>query len=179
MKTKFYPILLCAALCACGGGNAKQPVADVETTKDTMQVTKGVSKPGGIPVLDVNKKYPKKTLYLQDLGDVEYVPIETTESMLWRGSEVYFVDDKYIIGANDDCGVMVHDRNGKALHSFNKKGKGPQEWQEISDLCYDSGTDEIFILSMLACKIYVYDIKGNFKRSSCFCVTTAVRGFPL
>ena len=165
MMKKFYLILTCAALCACGGGNAKQPVADVETTKDTMQVTKGVSKPGGIPVLDVNKKYPKKTLYLQDLGDVEYVPIETTESMLWRGRDVYYVDDKYIIGANNNCGVMVHDRNGKALHSFNKKGKGPQEWQEISDLCYDSGTDEIFILSMLACKIYVYDIKGNFKRS--------------
>lgn len=114
---------------------------------------------------DVTKSYEKKTLYLQDIAEIEYVPIETTEFSLWRGREVYYVDDKYIIAANDHCGVMVHARNGKALHSFNKKGKGPNEYKEISDLCYDPKSNEVFILSMLACKIYVYDLNGNYKRS--------------
>ena len=57
---KFYLILTCAALCACGGGNAKQPVADVETTKDTMQVTKGVSKPGESRYLMSTRNIQKK-----------------------------------------------------------------------------------------------------------------------
>ena len=120
---------------------------------------------GSVWHFDVTKSYEKKTLYLQDIAEIEYVPIETTEFSLWRGREVYYVDDKYIIAANDHCGVMVHARNGKALHSFNKKGKGPNEYKEISDLCYDPKSNEVFILSMLACKIYVYDLNGNYKRS--------------
>ena len=99
MKTKFYPILLCAALCACGGGNAKQPVADVETTKDTMQVTKGVSKPGGIPYLDFNKKYPSKDICLEEIANVSYIPLETTDkSLIQTILKIDMSDNIIIIG---------------------------------------------------------------------------------
>ena len=165
MKTKFYPILLCAALCACGGGNAKQPVADVETTKDTMQVTKGVSKPGGIPVLDVNKKYPKKSFCIQDIADVEYVPLGITDDMLWLRRELEYMDENYIIGANAKTGVMVHDRQGKPLHHFHRQGGGPEEYKSLFGLCYDQKTDEMFINDFMGNKIHVYDLKGNHKRS--------------
>ena len=133
MKTKFYPILLCAALCACGGGNAKQPVADVETTKDTMQVTKGVSKPGGIPVLDVNKKYPKKSFCIQDIADVEYVPLGITDDMLWLRRELEYMDENYIIGANAKTGVMVHNRQGKPSIISIDKEEAPKNISLCSD----------------------------------------------
>lgn len=33
-------------------------------------------------VVDVSKSYPKKELILQDLMDVEYIPLETTDEFL-------------------------------------------------------------------------------------------------
>ena len=33
-------------------------------------------------VVDVSKDYPKKELILQDLFDVEYIPLETTDARL-------------------------------------------------------------------------------------------------
>ena len=171
MKNFVTSILCSLMFCSCFGNNHKpKEQTSTEPATDKISIHEGNTAnenfiKDNVWHLDVTKSYEKKTLYLQDIAEIEYVPIETTEFSLWRGREVYYIDDKYIIAANDHCGVMVHARNGKALYNFNKKGNGPNEYKEISDLCYDPKTNEVFILSMLACKIYVYDINGNFKRS--------------
>ena len=114
---------------------------------------------------DVTKEYPKKEMYIQDIADVKYVPLESNDSMLWLGSEIAFLDEDYIIGANPRSGILVHDNEGKALHSFHRKGCGPGEYNWLSFAQYDKTQNEIYILSYSECKFYVYDIKGNFKRS--------------
>lgn len=114
---------------------------------------------------DVTKEYPKKEMYIQDIADVKYVPLESNDSMLWLGSEIAFLDEDYIIGANPRSGILVHDNEGKALHSFHRKGSGPGEYNWLSFTQYDKAQNEIYILSYSECKFYVYDIKGNFKRS--------------
>ena len=164
MMKKLYLILTCAALCACGGGN-KQSVTDVKTTNETVQVTDIPSKPEGIPVLDVNKKYPKKSFCIQDIADVEYVPLGITDDMLWLRRELEYMDENYIIGANAKTGVMVHDRQGKPLHHFHRQGGGPEEYKSLFGLCYDQKTDEMFINDFMGNKIHIYDLKGNHKRS--------------
>ena len=58
---------------------------------------------------DVTKEYPKKEMYIQDIADVKYVPLESNDSMLWLGSEIEFLDEDYIIGANPRSGILVHD----------------------------------------------------------------------
>ena len=172
MMKNFVTSILCSLMfCSCFGNNNKpkeqtctEPATDNISIHEENTTSENHIK-DNVWHFDVTKSYEKKRLYLQDIAEIEYVPIETTEFSLWRGREVYYIDEKYIIAANDHCGVMVHARNGKALYNFNKKGSGPNEYKEISDLCYDPKTNEVFILSMLTCKIYVYDINGNFKRS--------------
>ena len=147
---RFYTItlLLASMLLSCGGGKGeaqKQKVSD------------------GLWTFDVTKEYPTKEIYIQDIADVDYIPLETNDSILWRGREVLYLDDDYIVGANRNNGVYFHDGKGKALNMFNKMGQGPKEYLDMYKVQYDKKSDEIYINDMF--KYYVYDKEGNFKRS--------------
>ena len=164
-------LLLCvfSFVCSACMNGAKPSVheeKDVVTSesKDTMSTV--VAKDLGPWTIDLNKSYPKvDEVVLQDMTEVDYIPIETNDSMLWRGRDIVYLQKDLLIAANDYSGIMVYDGQGKALHSFNRKGNGPEEWTGISRVCYDRKADDLFILDMAAYRILVYDLKGNFKRS--------------
>ncbi|MDR1407115.1 MAG: 6-bladed beta-propeller, partial [Tannerella sp.] len=62
------------------------------------QVTSPQSKTGGLPVIDISKKYPDKKIRLQDIADIEYVPLETTDDVLLSDKAVLsYVSDKYML----------------------------------------------------------------------------------
>lgn len=46
--------------------------------------------------VDVTTTYPKKELVLQDLMDVEYIPLETNDEFITQGS-VMAIGEKYIL----------------------------------------------------------------------------------
>lgn len=115
--------------------------------------------------IDVTKSYPRKNISLQSIAEVKYIPIETNDSMLWRAGDMRYVRENMIIASNNDCGIMIYDGQGKAKYSFNKRGGGSNEYGSISALCYDKTANELFVLDIMACRIKVYDLKGEFKRS--------------
>lgn len=147
---KLYTItlLLASMLLSCGGGKGE---AQKQNVSDELWT------------FDVTKEYPTKEIYIQDIADVDYIPLETNDSILWRGREILYLDDDYIVGANRNNGVYFHDGKGKALNMFNKMGQGPKEYLDMYKVQYDKKSDEIYINDML--KYYVYDKEGNFKRS--------------
>ena len=59
-------------------------------------------KAGDLPVIDVSKTYPKKEIRLQDIADIEYIPLETTDDVLLDRTVLSYLSDKYII-AHDFC----------------------------------------------------------------------------
>ncbi len=62
------------------------------------QVITSQSKTGDLPVFDISKNYPEKEIRLQDIADVEYVPLETTDDLLLSGeASLSYVSDKYIL----------------------------------------------------------------------------------
>lgn len=115
-------------------------------------------------VLDVTKDYPTKEVYLQDIAEVEYIPLETNDSILWIGREIIYMDEDYIVGGTGESGVYFHDRTGKVLHSFHRKGPGPEEYTGFTFSLYDKKSDEVVIRSFDE-RYVVYDKRGNFKRS--------------
>ena len=159
-----YCLIAGFALCCCANPpKASQPETAAVTTPDTVVVP---SLPDLGPWhIDVTQSYPTKEVVLQDIAEVEYIPIETNDSMLWLGKEVEFFQDDLIIAANQQCGIMVYDGQGKARHAFNHRGSGPGEYISIKNICYDRVADELFVLDMLGCRVVVYDLEGNFKRS--------------
>lgn len=117
-------------------------------------------------VVDVSKSYPKKELILQDLMDVEYIPLETTDEFLTQGL-VQDVGKEYLLvkNRNNDGDIFIFDRKtGKGVRKINRQGQGAEEYTSINEIILDESNSEILVKS-LENKILVYDLHGKFKRT--------------
>ena len=83
-------VLLLACLVSCGGNKSADE----------------------LPVIDVTKSYPEKAIVLQNIAQVEYIPLETGDDFLTNAHNAAYVDDDYIIMTNWDSGdIMLFDRH--------------------------------------------------------------------
>lgn len=149
MKNQMNWIWILVALFLFGCGNGKQKESD------------------GLITVDVSKSYPKKELILQDLFDIEYVPLETTDEMLTEG-HIQYISDNYMIFKNLGrmAGeIFIFDRQGKAVRKINRLGQSGEEYLNILGIDYDEQADELFVNSHYSDKVFVYDSEGNYKRS--------------
>ena len=140
-------LLVASLLFGCGDGKQKEP--------------------DGLITVDVSKSYPKKELILQDLFDIEYVPLETTDEMLTEG-HIQYIGDNYMIFKNLGrmAGeIFIFDRQGKAVRKINRLGQSGEEYLNILGVDYDEQADELFVNSHYSDKVFVYDSEGNYKRS--------------
>jgi len=120
-----------------------------------------------LPVIDISKNYPEKTIMLQDVADIEYIPLETTDDVLLNQyCQISYISDKYIIVyesllSND---IFVFDRKGKIISHFNRKGQGGEEYSAIwpGGVVFDDKTEEIFVFA--PDRIVVYSLNGKFIR---------------
>ncbi len=120
-----------------------------------------------LPVIDILEGYSKKEIVLQDIAQIEYVPLETTDSVLLdRISLLSYVSDQYILVWNFYEGdIFVFNRNGKIISNFNHKGQGPEEYYPRGMVVFDEKNEEIFIFNGWAHRILVYSLNGQYKRT--------------
>lgn len=131
------------------------------------------SKTGGLPVIDISKILPQKQLILQEIADIEYVRLETTDDVLLCGlsnrdiSVLSFVSDKYIIVYEQMRGdIFIFNRNGKIVSHFNHRGGSGQEYSFIDSsggIIFDEKNEEIFVCTRLT--IQVYSLSGKYIRT--------------
>lgn len=116
-------------------------------------------------VVDVTANYPKKELILQDILDVEYIPLETKDDFLCQGL-VQAVGKEIMVVSNfrRDGDIFLFDRKGKAVRKINRQGQGGEEYARYTTVLLDEENREIFV-NEYPIKIMVYDLEGNFKRS--------------
>ncbi len=119
----------------------------------------------GLITVDLSKSYPNKELILQDIMDVEYIVLETTDEFLTQGL-VRDVGEQYLVVTNrvSDGDIFIFDRKtGKGIRKINRKGEGAEEYVRVYGVILDETNGEIFVNSP-GNKIPVYDLYGNFKR---------------
>jgi hypothetical protein len=119
-----------------------------------------------IVTVDFNTKYPEKELLLQDIADVEYVRLETTDTFLLGGyAKLGFYNDDYIVIVDGQASaIIIYDRKGNPVSYFSRKGQSHEEWIYLSNAFYDPNRDEVFVIEVFPSRIKVYDKKGKFKR---------------
>jgi hypothetical protein len=117
-------------------------------------------------IVDVSKSYPEKELILQDIMDVEYIALETTDEFITQGW-VEAIGKKYIVVRNNgrDGELFIFDRQGKGVGRFNRMGQGPEDYTFTSSIVLDEDKNELFVHDYSPSKILVYDLSGNFMRS--------------
>lgn len=117
--------------------------------------------------INVTKSYsPQKKLILQDFMDVEYIALETNDDFINQGL-VLDIGKEFMLVKNriDDGNIFVYNRQGKAIRKINRKGQGGEEYISLYSVTLDEESEEMFVNDILAGKIVVYDLYGNFKRS--------------
>lgn len=167
---KYYPILLTVSIllfCFACTNTAKKPSG--ETSGEAAENTKPISSvKAEFPILlEYEKKYPQKEIYLQDIADVTYSKFSDKNVLLERGVGNYMaVSDQFKIIRNPKEGmVFVLDKNNKLINKFNHTGGGPEEYQSIHQMCVDFNNNEIFIFDFPSkYKALVYSFDGKFKR---------------
>ena len=119
-----------------------------------------------MPVLDLNVRYPKKIVDLQDIADVEYIVLETHDDGLASGSFNTTITDSLIITYNMSNDILFFHRDGRFSHSFNRKGGSGKEHSLISEkLCVNAEQKEIYIYESARGRIQVYSFDGQHKRT--------------
>ena len=152
MNRQITTILISAVMLitAAGCGSNKSNHADGTT--------------GDIPVIDFRADYPEKTIDIREIADIEYIPLEMTDSSLLSRSRLTMTDD-YIVAYNIDGNIIIFNRDGSYSHSFNHRGNGPQEYSSIARIIMDPGSHDIFTQSYSGLTIQQYDFYGNHIRT--------------
>ncbi len=130
----------------------------------------GTKETSEIPVLDVTRSYTEKDVVLQNIADVEYIVLESADDFLVDNTPVRYMDDDILRMNNQSGDIMTFDRRtGKALHSFNRTGRGPGEYSDQpGEIAVDRESNEIFVTESVfsgGVTIYVYDLQGNHLRT--------------
>lgn len=127
---------------------------------------KSDTKQSDLFAVDVEGKYPVKEVHFQDIAEVKYIALETSDEVLCTGiGRVKYIDKDYIVFVNDgtDGNIFIFDGSGKIISRINKKGQGPEEYLHTNGVVFDKEKQEVYV-SDLADRIFVYDISGKFKR---------------
>ena len=152
-----YLIVIVCILAGC----STKPTSS-STTETTNDSVKDVRID---PIVIDMTKTPKKVLILEDIANIEYIPLETNDSTLVNRPRPDVVSDRYIIYRNDNGQILVFNRKGKSLYSFNRSGGGPEEYFKIyGGIILDEEKEELFIEDIHKAKTLVYSIDGKFKR---------------
>ena len=115
-----------------------------------------------LPILDLSKDYPEKKVDIHELGEVEYIPLETTDESVMRVGLYHYISNDYIIV--QDLGVMqIFDRKGKHITRFDHTGPGPKEYHYIHGCKADFRAKELYIYDPK--KIQVYSFSGEWIRT--------------
>lgn len=116
-----------------------------------------------LPQINLNTEFPEKEIWFQNVADVEYIPLETTEKILFKGS-IVSLSKEGIVGVNRKEGdFFVFDGKGKVKCFINRKGGGPEEYASMVQPIVDWKLNELYVIDPKS-RIYVYSLDGTFKR---------------
>ena len=119
---------------------------------------------GSLMEFNVSTSYTEKEIKLEEVADIEYLQLGVYEDFLFSRDPLIITSEKIIFYEFLTGDVMVYSRDGNPLFKFNRKGNGPEEYTEITQLIYDETTDEFFVKSFSSGNIMVYDARGEFNR---------------
>ena len=160
---------LCLLLLLCGGCNSKPASNNESNTIQQAEIVENTSlSEKGISIIDVaNVPDEEQKVFLQDVAEVSYIPLETNDSVLLEGIRNFTITDNYILAHNKKEGsIILFNNKGKIISSFNHKGSSGKEYTYCSKVTFDEEKKEIYVVDDIRRKqILTYDYNGKFLRS--------------
>ncbi len=144
MKRILYSAALMLALLATACGDANQ-------------------KTSALPQIDVRTNYPEKEICLQDVAEVSYITLETTDKVLLDGGTgIEVLSSKGIVCVSDNK-VYIFNSDGKLRSILDKRGEGPGEYRYLYFADVDWERKEIYVHDGSQKALLVYSLDGAYK----------------
>ena len=158
----------CLFAMSCMNNNQNETAAQEASISEAKPSESSEAQNANFWELDVAKDYPEKTINLEDIAEVRYVPLETTDQSLIQGiHKMATSDDKIVICDLVQNTIFIFDKDGNFINSINKEGPGPQEYSSIQNFAVDFQKEEIYICDYpLKYRILTYSFDGGFIRES-------------
>lgn len=158
----------CLFAMSCMNNNQKETAAQEASVSEAKPSESSEAQNANFWELDVAKDYHEKIINLEDIADVRYVPLETTDQSLIQGiHKMATSDDKIVICDLVQNTIFIFDKDGHFINSINKEGPGPQEYSSIQNFAVDFQKEEIYICDYpLKYRILAYSFDGEFIRES-------------
>ncbi len=117
-----------------------------------------------VPAVDLGKEYPTDRLSLNQVAEVTFIPLETTDnSLIKEYSHITINSDKIVVSDHSQGQIFIFDRNGKFINKVARKGLGPEEYQAISLSCVDFDANRIYIWDYNTLgRVKIYDFSGKY-----------------
>lgn len=148
----------------------KNSLKGYENIVGESEIMKGkTTKASDFITIKVPHNIEDSILHLANLIEkVRYVKLETSsEHVIGTIDKLYFSQDRIIVVDKRKAqAIFIFDQSGKYISKINQKGRGPGEFNRISDACYknDSGEIVVFDDSNNRCSYYS-SIDGKFIKS--------------
>ena len=158
----------CLFAMSCMNNNQNETAAQEASISEAKPNESSEAQNANFWELDVAKDYPEKTINLEDIAEVRYVPLETTDQSLIQGiHKMATSDDKLVICDLVQNTIFIFDKDGHFINSINKEGAGPQEYSAIHNFAVNFQKEEIYICDYpLKFRILTYSFDGDFIRES-------------
>lgn len=118
-----------------------------------------------IPVIDLSKDYPDKSIKTNEIFSANYIQLETKPGFLFDG-RIVTIQENFILCFNKKNGdILIFDNKGKVIRKINHLGNSSQEYKSIFDITYDNSNEEIYIDCVRSRRIFVYKLSGEYIRS--------------
>ena len=131
--------------------------------------TNEIENANSVLVIDLLSEPGSKVKKLSEFAaNVEYIPLQTTESSLMGGftRKIVNIDNRVYFQNGDE--ILCFDLDGKFLFKIGKSGRGPEEYTDIVDFDVSSENKILTILSLVSHKLLIYKISETgftFQRS--------------
>ncbi|OFZ11337.1 MAG: hypothetical protein A2465_09420 [Bacteroidetes bacterium RIFOXYC2_FULL_39_11] len=124
------------------------------------------TQPKDLRIIDVEGGVGKGRLVkLSEIAEsIEYIPLETnSESVVGKiFAHRIFYEKRFFYLMEQNRSIIIHDNDGKYFNKINKLGRGPQEYDGVSDINIDLITGNLHIMTQN--RILEYSINGDFIR---------------
>lgn len=108
--------------------------------------------------VNISGEQAEQKLFIQDIADVRYVPLEATDKSLIRHIfNLAIRDSKIIITDKLTSQILVFDSIGNYLTRIARQGSGPHDYMFIRNSAVDFDSEVVYVEDMNDYKVYDYD----------------------
>lgn len=97
---------------------------------------------------------------LKKKDSMEVIQLETKENSLINEIErIYFPKNRILI--YDRKKILLFDKQGKFISEIGKKGRGPEEYLQLTSMIFDADSQQVEIFDNTKRTLFIYNLEGD------------------